>query len=117
MFIVATTQNRMRQWISFGLDFPTTIDKFLFSLCCFNGIQHDIKISTGWIFHATRPFNARSHQTVFLIFHTAGSNGIVRYDITHIPMIGWIQHFIGSNKARLFNDVHMHLTNGNQTSH
>ena len=107
----------MCQWVSIGFYIPSTIDELLLGLCCFNRVQHDIEIPTGWVFHTTWSIYATGNQTMFLVFYTTCTNGMVGNDITHIPMVGWIQHFISCCEACFFNNMGMHLTNCNQTSH
>ncbi len=50
MFVYSTTKNGMSQRITGCIYFPATINKWMRTLRCINGVKHYIQVSTGWIF-------------------------------------------------------------------
>ena len=115
VFVDSTSKNGVSQRVSGSLHFPVPVNKVLFYLCSYHGVQHNGEISTGRILHAGRDIHTADYQTVLLILNRAGSNGHIGENIVQISPVFRIKHLIGSRKSGRLYRMHMHFTKRDQS--
>lgn len=81
VFIGVAAQDGVDVGVAVGVGFPAAIDECVRALRGGDGVEHDVEVATGGVFHADRDLDATGGEAVLLVFDGPSADCDVAKDV------------------------------------
>ena len=82
-----------------------------------NGVEHNGKVTAGWIFHPGCNIKTADGKTVLLVFNRTCTDRNVGEQVFYISPVFRVKHFVCTGETAFFNCTDVHFAHGDQTFH
>ena len=105
----------MSQIISGSLHIASSVNEMMRMLSSSHRVQHNRKITAGWILHTNRNIHTAGCETMLLIFYGTCTYCFIGKDIIQVAAVFRVKHFISRRESCFLHNSHMHLTDRNNS--
>ena len=115
VLVYSAAEDGMCQIISGSLHIASSVNEMMRMLCSSHRIQHNGKITAGWILHTNRNIHTAGCETMLLIFYGTCTYCFIGKDIIQVAAVFRVKHFISRRESCFLHNSHMHLTDRNNS--